>query len=1329
MLKKNLFFYIVFTIILCVQYNYAQNYSNLLRTNNKAFKKTAKIKYTPLNYISFTKQMFGDNSLTGVTDVEFVGSNCYVLTTGSASSKNKIYKFKNYNFTDFTKISSNIQKSNLQSGWYELSVKHNKLIVGEKNKIYFIDTTSLNVVDSLQTALNSSYEISGIAYNPKDNSYFIKAFTMQYFYPAPTNLYQISQNGVVANDFLNDYPTVGLAIDTLNNVLWQSSQIGDESFSVHLSLFDLASYSEVTSFVGVDPWNNKYGFAQGATIIYNYPGHIGKPILVVTYNIPDPANDVIGGVVFYELENVPAPVYNLAAEEISNSIKISWELPTKTLTNKNTTIDSIIIFKNNKKLVKINSSNFYTDNTQTQPEILYYSVKVYANGKASPIVYANKLPYHYILAEDFESYNFGSIPDNWTKYDLNQDNSTWSIYDWPVHSGYYALYIENKPGSIGIKNDICVTNKFYLDKNKTYLFSAYAMTLINSQDKLAFVLLNNATFSQTNVLSYIKDTLWINDNFGDIQYKNIQILYQPKESGYYNLGIWALTNSPNSFNISVDDIYLKEATNLSNFNKPQNVKATYYLFNKVRVQWDVPEYSTYNLEKYLIYRNGLLYDSTTTNKYFDKNVIAEKYYSYYVIAKYTQGNSEPSNTVFGYSYDGTYPSNLKATNKNTEKTPYSRVILSFNAAPAVADTALDVKKDFIGYIIYRNGNKYDTIKSLDQTVYYFDRNVEYGQNYKYKVSALFSYKETNLTNEVEGNCLDGYAPTELTASLDLTDNIQLNWKYPVKAYNNAEGFEDYSVPSSWTTTPKLNWNIIDNDKDKLTWFLVSDLSNSGNMSIACYSRKPSGNFPAITSDDYLITKDKITIPANSKLKFWLYSFVGYENEKLNIKVGSDISNLNSFQLVNSITKNSSGWQAYEIDLSNFANQNLYIALQHISSTTDTKVYALLVDDIELTGYNLLNYTNVFTTSENKIDDNLLSNLKSNYIHTYSINKVENIKSNFVKFKIYSSNNEVGEANTNSFQYSPSIFGKKIQHYINAVYDDKISSNSNIANGMAFKSTQIIEKRDFENYMMPGGWKVLNLNNDSYQWRVLKSADYNKGIGKYFLGLEGATNTEPNDWVFTKGYQLQKDDTLQLAFYYSCNYLVTTYGSIVPVPQTLSVFLNSAQDANSIVFKIMTLENFTNYNMNFIDTVVKIPHDGTYYIGFKAHSPASNYSSPSNLLVLDNILTYHYGSYPVGINNENKKKYQFNLSQNYPNPFNPTTKIKFTIPENSKVKLTLYNTLGQLLSTLVDDNLNIGEYDFNLNMNNFATGVYYYKIDVQTNNGKYYSDTKKMILIK
>jgi hypothetical protein len=43
MLKKNLFFYIVFTIILCVQYNYAQNYSNLLRTNNKAFKKLLKL--------------------------------------------------------------------------------------------------------------------------------------------------------------------------------------------------------------------------------------------------------------------------------------------------------------------------------------------------------------------------------------------------------------------------------------------------------------------------------------------------------------------------------------------------------------------------------------------------------------------------------------------------------------------------------------------------------------------------------------------------------------------------------------------------------------------------------------------------------------------------------------------------------------------------------------------------------------------------------------------------------------------------------------------------------------------------------------------------------------------------------------------------------------------------------------------------------------------------------------------------------------------------------------------------------------------------------------
>ena len=48
-------------------------------------------------------------------------------------------------------------------------------------------------------------------------------------------------------------------------------------------------------------------------------------------------------------------------------------------------------------------------------------------------------------------------------------------------------------------------------------------------------------------------------------------------------------------------------------------------------------------------------------------------------------------------------------------------------------------------------------------------------------------------------------------------------------------------------------------------------------------------------------------------------------------------------------------------------------------------------------------------------------------------------------------------------------------------------------------------------------------------------------------------------------------------------------------------------------------------------------------------------------------------------------------QNYPNPFNPSTMIKFTIPKTETVKLQVYNTLGQIVKTLIEDKLQTGSY--------------------------------------
>ncbi len=105
--------------------------------------------------------------------------------------------------------------------------------------------------------------------------------------------------------------------------------------------------------------------------------------------------------------------------------------------------------------------------------------------------------------------------------------------------------------------------------------------------------------------------------------------------------------------------------------------------------------------------------------------------------------------------------------------------------------------------------------------------------------------------------------------------------------------------------------------------------------------------------------------------------------------------------------------------------------------------------------------------------------------------------------------------------------------------------------------------------------------------------------------------------------------------------------------------------------------------------------------------------------------------PTGVKTEIKPVPQkFKLYNNYPNPFskkaggNPTTKISFTIMEQSFVKLEIYNSLGEHIHTLVDENLGAGTYIYQFNAVNLASGVYFYSLSV---NG--FREIKKMNLIK
>ncbi len=85
---------------------------------------------------------------------------------------------------------------------------------------------------------------------------------------------------------------------------------------------------------------------------------------------------------------------------------------------------------------------------------------------------------------------------------------------------------------------------------------------------------------------------------------------------------------------------------------------------------------------------------------------------------------------------------------------------------------------------------------------------------------------------------------------------------------------------------------------------------------------------------------------------------------------------------------------------------------------------------------------------------------------------------------------------------------------------------------------------------------------------------------------------------------------------------------------------------------------------------------------------------------------------------------FTLLQSYPNPFNPATTIEFSLPRSGYVTLNVYDTFGREIATLVAENLSAGRYAAKWNAANFASGMYYYRIQAGS-----FVETRKLILLK
>ncbi|MDR3667597.1 MAG: T9SS type A sorting domain-containing protein [Ignavibacteriaceae bacterium] len=205
---------------------------------------------------------------------------------------------------------------------------------------------------------------------------------------------------------------------------------------------------------------------------------------------------------------------------------------------------------------------------------------------------------------------------------------------------------------------------------------------------------------------------------------------------------------------------------------------------------------------------------------------------------------------------------------------------------------------------------------------------------------------------------------------------------------------------------------------------------------------------------------------------------------------------------------------------------------------------------------------------------------------------------------------------------------------------------------------------------------------------------------------------------------------------------TTIESALPVE--LSEFSGFFKN-HSITLNWKTITEENNFGFDIEKALADISNIEQPFskIGFVQGNGTSNL--PREYSFVDNSISsgskYHYRLKQIDKNNQfNYSKIvevqsgnipdRFALYQNYPNPFNPSTIISYALPINCFIKLNIYNTIGELAGEVFKGIQEAGNHEINFNASSLPNGVYFYRIEASTPDGKNnFTSTKKMIVMK
>jgi len=271
--------------------------------------------------------------------------------------------------------------------------------------------------------------------------------------------------------------------------------------------------------------------------------------------------------------------------------------------------------------------------------------------------------------------------------------------------------------------------------------------------------------------------------------------------------------------------------------------------------------------------------------------------------------------------------------------------------------------------------------------------------------------------------------------------------------------------------------------------------------------------------------------------------------------------------------------------------------------------------------------------------------------------------------------------------------------------------------------------------LPAGWSKYN--NASFpidpmtNWTVRDSGSSLPGLSsstaKSHSGLKscgvswwssvdttGAPSTTADAWLVTKRIRVWAAGAY-------LSYWMTLGGGSLPYLDSVQIWISTTDSLPaSFTHYIETISDrgpYGEFNQNFVPLDDYIGQ--TVWIGFRYNTDCT---SDGYFVQVDDFELTNPVIGITPISNEIPRS--FELKQNYPNPFNPVTNIEFSIAKTNVTSLTVFNSLGQLVATLVNQELKPGTYKYDFNASGLPSGSYYYRLTAGD-----FVKTNKMILVK